>query len=187
MALPDRAEAWALLCEHTESPNLRKHALGVEAAMRAYAGRCGADPELWGQTGLLHDLDYEKHPSLEDHPYVGAEILRSAGYPEELVHAVLAHADHTGVARESDLDRVLYAVDELVGFVVAVALIRPSKTITDLPVKSVLKKFKDKAFCRAIDRDHLRAGAEEIDMPMREHVEIVIGALGGISDELGLD
>ena len=141
------------------TPHLIKHALGVEVAMRYYARHYGEDENLWGIAGLLHDLDYDKHPSLEEHPFVGIEILRAEGYPEEILQAVLAHADHTGVPRRSLLDRALYAVDELVGFVVAVALVRPSKSVMDLPVKSVTKKFKDKAFFRAIDRDHLRRGS----------------------------
>lgn len=186
MTLPSRDRAWALLTEHTRSDNLRKHALGVEAAMRGYARRYDADEELWGITGLLHDLDYERHPSLEEHPWVGAEILRREGYPEELVHAVLSHADHTGVERSALLDRALYAVDELVGFIVAVALVRPSKSLSDLPVKSVTKKLKDKAFCRAIDRDHLRQGAEDLGVPMRDHVENVLVSLQEIAGDLGL-
>jgi putative nucleotidyltransferase with HDIG domain len=183
---PTRSEAWALLTQHTEGASLLKHALGVEAAMRAYAPRFGADADLWGIVGLLHDLDYEKHPSLEEHPFVGAAILREHGYSEDIVASVLGHADHTGVARETPMAKTLYAVDELVGFIVAVALVRPSKSITDLPVKSVMKKFKDKAFCRAIEREHLRAGADDLGVEMREHVGTIIGALAGISDELGL-
>ncbi len=183
---PSRERAWALLTEHTQNLNLLKHALGVEAAMRAYARTFEADEELWGVVGLLHDLDYEKHPSLEEHPFVGAEILRENGYSEEVVQAVLGHADHTGVARETQMAKALYAVDELVGFVVAVALVRPSRSITDLPIKSVTKKFKDKAFCRAIDRDHLRAGAEQLGVEMRDHVVTVAGALAGIAAELEL-
>lgn len=187
MARPTRQDAWELLTEHTRSANLRKHALGVEAAMRGYAHRFDADVELWGITGLVHDLDYEKHPSLDEHPFVGAEILRQQGYPDEVVAAVLGHADHTGIARETPMARTLYAVDELVGFIVAVALIRPGKSVIDLPVKSVMKKLRDKAFCRAIDRDHLRAGAEDIDVPMREHVEQVIQSLQEVAEELGLE
>jgi len=184
--IPTREQAWALLTEHTRNPNLLKHALGVEAAMRAYARQFEDDEELWGVVGLLHDLDYEKHPSLEEHPFVGADILRGEGYSEEIVRAVLAHADHTGVARDSQMAKALYAVDELVGFVVAVALVRPAKSISDLPVKSVTKKFKDKAFCRAIDRDHLRAGAEDLGVDMGAHVETVTASLAGIAKELEL-
>lgn len=186
MSLPSRDEAWALLTEHTQTPNLIKHALGVEAAMRGYARHFDADEDLWGITGLLHDLDYDSHPSLEEHPFVGAEILREHGYPEELVHAVLSHADHTGVPRDALMDRTLYAVDELVGFIVAVALVRPGKTVTELPVKSVTKKFKDKAFCRPVNRDHLRQGAEDLGVPMRDHVENVLESLRGIADGLEL-
>ena len=175
-----------LLTQHTQNPNLLKHAIGVEAAMRAYARHFSADEDLWGVTGLLHDLDYEKHPSLEEHPFVGAQVLRDEGVSEDIVLAILGHADHTGVPRETRMAKTLYAVDELVGFVVAVALVRPAKSITDLPTKSVLKKFKDKPFCRAIDRDHLRAGAAEIGVEMREHVERIISALGGIAADLEL-
>ncbi len=184
--IPTREQAWVLLTEHTQNANLLKHALGVEAAMRAYARQFDADEELWGVVGLLHDLDYEKHPSLEEHPFVGVDIMRAEGYSEEIVNAVLGHADHTGVARESQMARALYAVDELVGFVVAVALVRPAKSITELPIKSVTKKFKDKAFCRAIDRDHLRAGAADLGVEMRDHVETVAGSLAAIADELEL-
>ena len=135
---------------------------------------------------MLHDFDYEEHPSLEEHPFAGAEILRSLDYPDEIVDAILGHADHTGVARQTPMAKALYSVDELSGFIVACALIRPTKSLLDLPVKSITKKFKDKAFCRAVDRDHLRAAAAEIDMPMDEHVEHVLTALQGIAGELGL-
>jgi putative nucleotidyltransferase with HDIG domain len=185
--IPTREEAWELLNEWTQAPHLIKHALAVEAGMRGYARRLGGDAELWGVVGLLHDFDYDRHPSLEEHPFVGAEELRRLGVSEEIVHAVLGHADHTGVERTSDLDRAIYAVDEMVGFIVAVALIRPSKSLLDLPVKSVTKKFKDKAFCRAVDRDHLRAAAEEIGVPIRDHVENLIEDLRAIAPELGLD
>ena len=183
---PTRNEAWDLLSEHTQSPNLLKHALAVEAAMRGYARQFGEDEERWGVVGLLHDLDYEKHPSLEEHPFAGAAILRDAGCDEELVNAVLAHADHTGVPRVSRLDKTLYAVDELAGFVVACALIRPEKSLSALPAKSVTKKFKDKAFCRAIDRDHLRAGAEDLGVELKDHVVTVLEALQAIGEELGI-
>ncbi|MGD8331062.1 MAG: HDIG domain-containing protein [Acidobacteriota bacterium] len=184
---PTREQAYALLTEHTKNPNLIKHALCVEAAMRRYARAYDGDVEAWAIAGLLHDFDYEEHPSLEEHPFVGAGILREQGYPEEIVEAILGHSDHTGVARTTQMARSLYAVDELTGFIVACALVRPSKSLLDLPVKSITKKFKDKAFCRAIDRDHLRAAADEIELPLREHVENVLGALQGIAAELGLD
>ena len=184
---PTREQAYALLTEHTANENLVKHALCVEAAMRFYARAYGGDEEAWAVAGLLHDFDYEKHPSLEEHPFVGAEILRSLDYPEEIVEAILGHSDHTGVPRRTRMARSLYAVDELTGFVVACALVRPSRSLLDLPVKSITKKFKDKAFCRAIDREHLRAAAEEVELPMRDHVENVLRALQGIAGELGLD
>lgn len=183
---PTRERAWDLLTRHTRSPNLLKHALGVEAAMRGYALRFGADEEIWGLAGLLHDIDYEQHPALQEHPFVGATILRDLDYPEPVVHAILAHADHTGVPRRSDMDRALYAVDELVGFIVAVALIRPAKSLVGLPVKSVTKKLKDKAFCRAIDRGHLRQGAEDLGVEMGDHIATVLQSLQAIAEPLGL-
>ncbi len=184
---PTREQAFALLTEHTKSPNLVKHALCVEAAMRFYARRYDDAEETWAIAGLLHDFDYEEHPSLEEHPFVGVEILRSLQYPDDIVDAILGHSDHTGVPRVTQMAKALYAVDELTGFIVACALVRPSKSLLDLPVKSITKKFKDKAFCRAIDRDHLRAAAEELEMPLRDHVENVLTALQGIATELGLD
>jgi len=184
---PTREQAYDLLTTHTQNPNLVKHALCVEAAMRGYARRFEGDEDTWGITGLLHDFDYEQHPSLEEHPFVGAEILRGLDYPDEIIEAILGHSDHTGVARTTPMARSLYAVDELTGFIVACALVRPSKSLLDLPVKSITKKFKDKAFCRPIDRGHLRAAAEEIDVPMRDHVENVLEAMRGIASELGLD
>lgn len=183
---PTRQDAYALLREHTENPNLIKHALCVEAAMRHYARIYGADEERWAVTGLLHDFDYEEHPSLDEHPFAGVEILRGLDYPEEIIEAILGHADHTGVPRHSQMAKALYAVDELTGFIVAVALIRPSKNLLEVPVGSVTKKFKDKAFCRAIDREHLFAGAEDLGVSMEEHVDHVLKALKGIADELGL-
>ena len=184
---PTREDAYELLTEHTANPNLIKHALCVEAGMRHYARHFGENEETWGVVGLIHDFDYEEHPSLEEHPFVGVGILRERGWPEELVDAILGHADHTGAPRATLMARALYAVDELTGFIVACALIRPSKSLMDLPVKSVTKKFKDKAFCRAIGREHLHAAAEEIGIPMNEHVAHVLEALQGISEELGLD
>lgn len=184
--VPTRAQAWTLLTKHTQNPNLVKHALGVEAAMRGYARHFGEDEELWGVVGLIHDFDYEEHPSLEEHPFVGAAILRELGWAEEIIHAVLGHSDHTGIERTNRLDRTLYAVDELVGFIVAVALVRPSKSVVDLPVKSILKKFKDKAFCRAIDRDHLRTAADELGVDMKEHVGRIVESLNSVAPELGL-
>lgn len=184
--LPTREDALALVHEYTENVNLRKHMYAVEAAMRAYARKFGEDEDIWGVTGLIHDFDYEKHPSLEEHPFAGVEILRGLDYPDEIIDAVLGHADHTGVPRRSQMAKALYAVDELSGFIVAVALIRPSKNIREVPVKSVTKKFKDKAFCRAVSRDEMFEGAEAISIPMKEHVGHVLTALQSIAEELGL-
>ncbi len=181
-----REEAWRLLCEYTQSENLRRHALAVEACMRYYARLWGEDEELWGITGLLHDLDYEQHPSLEEHPFVGMEILRQKGYPEEVVRAVGAHADHTGIPRQTRMEHTLFACDELTGFVTAVALVRPSKKLAEVDVPAVRKKMKDKAFARAVSREELLKGAEEIGLPFEEHVQNVINAMSSIADELGL-
>jgi len=186
MPPPERAQALALLYEYTQGDSLRKHALAVEAALCAYARHLGGDENLWGMAGLLHDFDYERFPSLEDHPFRGAEILRQRGYPEELVHAVLAHASHTGVARQSPLDRALFACDELCGFVVAVALVRPSKRLADVQVDSVTRKFKDKAFARAVSREEIRLGAQELGLPLEDHVGRVLSALQGAAPALGL-
>tara|TARA_Y100001001_G_scaffold156454_1_gene173372 strand:- start:372 stop:941 length:570 start_codon:yes stop_codon:yes gene_type:complete len=184
--VPTREQAYTLLTEHTKSPHLVKHALCVEAAMTFYARQHGGAGDIWALTGLLHDFDYETHPSLEEHPYVGADILRSLEYPDEIIEAILGHSDHTGIPRETDMAKALYAVDELTGFIVACALVRPTKSLLDLPLKSIMKKIKDKAFCRAIDREHLRTAAEEFSVPFRDHVENVLSALQGIASELGL-
>lgn len=181
-----REEAWRLLCEYTQSENLRRHALAVEACMRYYARLWGEDEEWWGITGLLHDLDYEQHPSMEEHPFVGMEILRQKGYPEEVVRAVGAHADHTGIPRQTRMEHTLFACDELTGFVTAVALVRPSKKLAEVDVSAVRKKMKDKAFARAVSREELLKGAEEIGVPFEEHVQNVINAMSTIADELGL-
>ncbi len=186
MPPPERAQALALLYEYTQGESLRKHALAVEAAVCAYARHLGGDEDLWGMAGLLHDFDYERFPSLEEHPFRGAEILRQRGYPEELVHAVLAHAPHTGVARQSPLDRALFACDELCGFVVAVALVRPSKRLADVQVDSVTRKFKDKAFARAVSREEIRLGAQELGLTLEDHVGRVLSALQGAAPALGL-
>lgn len=180
----DRARAWELLNRYTSNLNLLRHALAVEAAMRAYARHFGEDEELWGVTGLLHDFDYERYP--DEHPARGAEILRQEGYPEELVQAVLGHADHTGVSRETRMAKALYAVDELCGFITAAALVRPGKRVAELPVKSVKKRMKDKAFARAVDREAIRRGPEELGVDFDEHVGRVIQAMAGVAQELGL-
>ena len=181
-----RADAWALLTEFTQNENLRKHALAVEAAVRGYARRFGEDEDAWGVTALLHDFDYDRYPDLKDHPFRGAEILRERGYPEWLIRAVMSHADHTGVARESRLEHTLFACDEMAGFVTAAALIRPSKSVMDLEAKSVVKRMKEKAFARAVNRDDLRRGAEEIGLPLDEHAANVIAFMREKADELGL-
>jgi len=156
-----REDAYALLTEYTKKENLIKHALAVEAAMRAYARKFGEDEEAWGIVGLLHDFDYDMYPSLEDHPFKGAEILREKGYPEEWIEAILGHAEHTGVPRTTRMAKTLFAVDELCGFITAVALVRPDKKLESVKVKSVKKKLKDKAFARQVSREDIRKGAEE--------------------------
>ena len=181
-----REAAWAVLTEYTENENLRKHALAVEAAVRGYARLWGEDDVAWGVVALLHDFDYDRYPSLEDHPFRGAEVLRERGYPEWVVKAILSHADHTGVARETRLEHTLFACDEMAGFVTAAALVRPSKSLMDLEAKSVLKRMKEKAFARAVSRDDLRKGAEEIGLPLDEHVANVIGFMRAEADALGL-
>ncbi|MBD3237654.1 MAG: HDIG domain-containing protein [Candidatus Eisenbacteria bacterium] len=186
MGYPSRDEAWALLTEYTQSESLRKHALAVEAAMRAYARHFGEDEEQWGVVGLLHDFDYEAHPTLEEHPQKGAEILRARGCPEEMVTAILSHASHTGVPRETRMARALYAVDELTGFIIAVALVRPSKKVAEVKPKSVKKKMKDRAFARAVNRDEIREGVEELGVDFDEHVRRVVTALASIAGALGL-
>jgi putative nucleotidyltransferase with HDIG domain len=187
LAVPSRAEAWAILTEFTEGDALRKHALSVEAAMRAYAEKLGGDPETWGVVGLLHDFDYERYPSLDDHPFRGAEILAERGVDEDVRSAILSHAGHTGVPRTDAMRHALFAVDELCGFLTACALVRPSRRIADVPVKSVKKKLKDKAFARSVNRDDIRQGAEELGVELDEHIAFVRDAMAGIAAELGLD
>jgi putative nucleotidyltransferase with HDIG domain len=181
-----RAEALAILEEFTQSPSLRKHALAVEAAMRAYARKYGEDEEYWGVVGLLHDFDWEIHPTLPDHPLKGADILRARGVDEGLVLDVLSHADFSGVPRDTLLRQVLAASDELTGFIIATALVRPSRSLDDLEAKSVIKKMKDKSFAAAVNRDELRAGAEQLGLDLAEHIQFVIEALRPIEVELGL-
>jgi putative nucleotidyltransferase with HDIG domain len=183
---PTRAEALDILTEHTHGDSLLKHAFAVEAAMRFYATRAGADPESWGVAGLLHDFDYETYPSLDDHPFKGAEILRGKGYDEELIQTILSHAEHTGVARTTPMRQALFAVDELCGFVTAVALVRPSRKLEDVAPSSVKKKLKDKGFARNVSRDDIHAGAALIGVPLDEHIANVIAALQPIAGELGL-
>lgn len=182
---PDRAKSWELLCEWTQSDSLRKHARAVEEAMRAYAEKYGEDIEKWGVTGLLHDFDYERYPD-QRHPALGSEELARLGYPEDVRHAILAHADYTGVQRESLLDRALFACDELAGFLTACALVRPDKSFNTLEVSSVKKKIKDKAFARTVNRDDLWKGPEELGVSFDEHCGFLISVLKGIQTELGL-
>lgn len=182
----DREQAWALLCEYTQSENLRRHALAVEACMRYYARLWGEDEELWGITGLLHDIDYDQHPSLEEHPFVGMEILRQKGYPEEVVRAVGAHADHTGIPRQTRMEHTLFACDELTGFVTAVALVRPNKKLAEVDVAAVRKKMKDKAFAAKVSREGIVHGAEVIGMELDALIGEVIAALRAAAPRLGL-
>lgn len=189
--LPSREDAWKLLCEYTQSESLRKHALAVEACVRAYARKNSADEELWGRTALLHDFDYERWPNAEhhadkEHPAQGSSVLREHGYPEEMIHAILSHADYTAVKRESALDHTLFACDELAGFLTACALIKPSKKIAEVEAASVKKKLKDKAFARGVNRDDVRRGAEELGIPLEEHIATCIAAMQAVANELGL-
>jgi len=181
-----RDRAWALVTEHVQSESLRKHLLGVEAAVRGYARAAGEDEDAWGFVALIHDFDYEKYPDRENHPYRGVEILKSLGYPEWVTRAILSHADYTGVTRESALEKTLFACDELSGFVTAAALVRPSKSIMDLEASSVIKRMKDKAFARAVPREDLRKGAEELGLPLDVHITNVIGFMRAQADDLGL-
>ena len=184
--LPSRDTAWALLTEYTKSESLRKHALAVEIAVCGYARKFGEDENLWGLVGLLHDFDYERWPSLEDHPYRGAEILRERGYPEVLIRAIMSHSDETGVVRQSRLEHALFACDELAGFITASALVRPSKSVLDLEAKSVKKRMKDKAFARGVSRDDLRKGAEDLGLSLDEHITNVITSMRSSAETLGL-
>jgi putative nucleotidyltransferase with HDIG domain len=181
-----RDAAWGLLTEWTDSESLRKHALAVEAAVRGYARRYGEDPDAWGIVGLLHDFDYERFPTAADHPFRGCEELRRRGYPEWVMRAILSHAQYSGVARESLLEKSLFACDEMAGFVTAAALVRPGKSVLDLEASSVIKRMKDKAFARAVSRDDLRLGAEELGLPLDVHVTNVIESLREHADALGL-
>jgi predicted hydrolase (HD superfamily) len=180
----NRDEAWELLCEHTKSDSLRKHGLAVEAAMRHFAAMADEDEELWGITGLLHDFDYERDP--EGHPQNGKPILEQAGVPGVIVHAIQSHGDHTGVPRVTAMEKTLYAVDELTGFVIAVALVRPSKAVRDVDATAVRRKMKDKAFARAVSRDMMLRGADDLHVPFDQIVGEIVTALDRISDRLGL-
>lgn len=190
--MPERNDAWNLLCEYTQSDSLRKHALAVEACVRAYARKLAANEELWGLTGLLHDFDYERWPNAahhptEEHPYAGTLILRERGYPEEMIHAILGHANYSGVERVTPLDHALFACDELSGFLTACSLVKPSKSIRDVEPSSVKKKLKDKAFARGVSRDDVYKGAEELGVPLEDHISFCISAMQAVAADLGLD
>src|SRR5512136_1892890 len=183
----DRQSAWVLLTEYTQNESLLKHALAVEAAMRAYAGKLDGDPEEWGNVGLIHDFDYERYPSAEaGHAIKGPVILREKGYPEHVVRAVQSHADYSGVPRETPMEKALFACDEVCGFITAAALVRPTKSVLDLEASSVKKRMKDKAFARGVKREDLVAGAELLALPLDEHITNVIGFIRERADELGL-
>jgi len=184
--LPTRDAAWALLTEWTQSESLRKHALAVEASVRGYARRFGEDEDAWSVVALLHDFDYERYQTPADHPFRGCEELKRRGYPEWVTRAILSHADYSGVTRESRLEKTLYACDEMSGFVTAASLVRPSKSILDLETSSVIKRMKDKAFARNVPREDLRRGAEELGLPLEEHITNVITFMRDRADALGL-
>ncbi|MGH2375804.1 MAG: HD domain-containing protein [bacterium] len=185
--VPSREDAWSLVSEWTPNPNLRKHMLAVEAAMRGYARRFGEDETLWGLVGLLHDLDYERFPSQEaGHPVKGVEHLRALGYPEEVCRAILSHADYSGVPRTSRMEMALHACDDLSGFVIAVALVRPGRSLEGVDAAAVRRKMKDKAFARAVDRDEMVHAAEALSVPFDEHVANVVEAMRGVASDLGL-
>lgn len=181
-----REDAWAILTEFTKTEPLLKHALAVEAAMRGYARRFGEDEELYGVVGLVHDLDFEQHPTTEEHPEVGARILEERGWPPEIVRAVRSHAKYLPVDRVTNMEKALFAVDELTGLVIACALVRPSRSILDLEVRSVRKKWKDAAFARGVNRQDIEEGARELGIPLEEHIQIVIDALKEAAEPLGL-
>ena len=182
-----RDEAWRLLTEYTKSDSLLKHAMAVEAAVRGYARKSGEDEEAWGIVALLHDFDYERWPTLGDHPVRGSEILRARGYPEWVIRAILSHAaEITGVARETPLEKTLFACDEMAGFITAASLVRPTKSVLDLEPKSVVKRMKDKAFARGVSRDDLRAGAELLGLPLADHITNVIVSMRERADALCL-
>jgi putative nucleotidyltransferase with HDIG domain len=184
--VPTREDAWNLLCDWTKSEALRRHALGVEACMRALAAARGADEELWGLAGLLHDFDYERFPQIPDHPLKGAEVLKGLGYGEEVVRAVLGHASHTGVPRDSEMARALFACDELTGFLFACSYVQPDHRIASVKPESAKKKLKDKGFARSVSREDISLGCTELGVDLLEHIAFCKSALEGRADELGL-
>jgi putative nucleotidyltransferase with HDIG domain len=181
-----REQAWCLLTEFTQSESLRKHALAVEACMKAYAEKFSADPALWSIVGLLHDFDYDKYPSREEHPYKGSDILKERGYSDEIRRAIMSHAEYTGVSRDTTMEKCLFACDELAGFITAVALVKPGKSLVEVDAKSVRKKMKDKAFARSVSRDDIINGAAAMGVDLGEHIAFCIEALKGVANELGL-
>jgi len=183
----DRQAAWEILCEYTKSESLRKHALSVEAVMRAYARRLGQDEERWGIVGLLHDFDYEVHPTEDKHPIEGSKILEARGVPQDIRYAILCHADHTGVERRTPMDRAIYAVDELTGFIIAVALVKPNKSLAEVDAASVRKKMKDKAFARSVRREDITRGAEQFGVDLDPHIAFCIDALKPVAGAIGLN
>ena len=187
--MPDRNEAWELLCEYTKGDSLRKHAVAVETAMRACTQRYGeadADEDEWGLVGLLHDFDYEMFPAADQHPFTGANILCGRGYPDRMIKAIMGHATYTGVPRDTQMAKALFATDELCGFLVACALVRPSRSLDDMEVKSVKKKLKDKAFARSVNREDIYQGVQELGVELDEHIRFVIDALRPVQKEIGL-
>jgi predicted hydrolase (HD superfamily) len=182
----NRQLAWGLLTEFTPSESLRKHGMAVEACMRGYARKFGEDEETWGIVGLVHDFDYEKYPSLEDHPYKGNEVLKERGWPDEIRRAIMSHAEYTGVTRDSKMEKTLFACDELAGFITAVALVKPGKSLAEVDAKSVRKKMKDKAFARSVSREDILNGAQELGIDLDEHIAFCIEAMKAMAGELGL-
>ena len=181
-----REDAWALVNEYAKSDSLLRHSIAVEAAMKAYATKQGEDQEIWGIAGMLHDFDWDICPSPEDHPQFGANILKEKGYPENIVRAVLSHGNHTGITRDTQMEKALFAVDELSGFITAVALVRPSKSLSDTDARAVRRKMKDKAFAKSVNRDDIIEGAKDLDIPLDELIELVVEALKPVANKLGL-
>ena len=183
----DRDAAWGLLTEFTQSESLRKHALAVEACMRGYAKKFGQNQDLWGIVGLIHDFDYEKYPTQEEHPYKGNEILKERGYSDEIRRAIMSHAEYSGVSRDTPMEKALFACDELAGFITACALVKPGKSLAEVEAKSVRKKMKDKAFARGVNRNDITTGAADLGVDLEDHIAFCIEAMKGTARELGLE
>src|SRR5437660_2923428 len=183
----DPEAAWGLLTEFTQSESLRKHALAVEACMRAYAKKFGQNQDLWGIVGLIHDFDYEEYPTPEEHPYKGNEILKERGYSDEIRRAIMSHAEYSGVSRDTRMEKALFACDELAGFITACTLVKPSKSLAEVEAKSVRKKMKDKAFARGVNRNDITTGAADLGVDLEDHVAFCIEAMKGTARELGLE